>query len=46
MLVKKDSHQKGHSIEEFLYDESVNWKDNPEENPTTHFDFRTEVIVL
>lgn len=34
--------KRGQSIDELLYDESVNWQDNPDEDPTTHFDFRVE----
>lgn len=34
--------KRGDSIDELLYDESVNWEDDPEEDPTTHFEFRTE----
>lgn len=29
-----------------LYDESVNWEGGPEEDPTTHYEFRTEVQEL
>lgn len=36
----------GESIDELLYDESVNWEDDPEEDPTTHFEFRTEIQSL
>lgn len=38
--------KRGDSVEEMLYDESVNWDDNPEEDPTTHFEFRTEAQEL
>ena len=38
--------KRGESIDELLYDESVNWEDNPEEDPTTHFEFRTEIQHL
>ncbi len=34
--------KRGKSVDELLYDESVNWEDDPEEDPTTHFEFRTE----
>lgn len=34
--------KRGKSVNELLYDESVNWEDDPEEDPTTHFEFRTE----
>lgn len=36
----------GDSIGDLLYDESVNWEDNPEEDPSTHFEFRTEAQEL
>lgn len=36
----------GENIDTLLYDESVNWEDDPEEDPTTHFDFRTEAQSL
>ncbi len=35
--------KRGESIDELLYDESVNWEDDPEEDPTTHFEFHTEI---
>ena len=38
--------KRGDSIDELLYDESVNWEDDPEEDPTTHFEFRTETQEL
>ena len=38
--------KKGKSINTLLYDESVNWEDDPEEDPTTHFEFRTEMQEL
>ena len=38
--------KRGESIDELLYDESVNWEDDPEEDPTTHFEFRTEIQHL
>lgn len=38
--------KRGESIDELLYDESVNWEDNPEEDPTTHFEFHTEIQHL
>lgn len=38
--------KQGGKIEELLYDESVNWEDDPEEDPTTHFEFRTETQEL
>lgn len=36
----------GESIEVLLYDESVNWEDDPDEDPSTHFEFRTEMQLL
>ena len=38
--------KRGDSIDALLYDESVNWEDDPEEDPTTHFEFRTETQEL
>ena len=38
--------KQGDRIEDLLYDDSVNWEDDPEEDPTTHFEFRTELIEL
>lgn len=38
--------KRGKSIDELLYDESVNWEDDLEEDPTTHFKFRTEIQPL
>lgn len=38
--------KQGRKIEELLYDESVNWEDDPEEDPTTHFEFHTEMQEL
>ena len=38
--------KRGESIDELLYDESINWEDDPEEDPTTHFEFRTEIQSL
>ena len=42
MIVLKN----GERIEDLLYDESVNWEDDPEEDPTTHFEFCTELQSL
>ena len=36
----------GNAISELLYDESVNWEDDPEEDPTTHFEFCIETQEL
>jgi len=38
--------KQGDDIEELLYNEPVNWEDDPEEYPSTHFEFRTEVEKL
>ncbi|MGN0078981.1 MAG: hypothetical protein ACI36T_00390 [Eggerthellaceae bacterium] len=38
--------KRGESIDELLYDESINWEDDPEEDPTTHFEFCTEFQSL
>ena len=38
--------KRGYSISDLLYDESVNWQDDPGEDPTTHFEFHTESSPL
>ena len=38
--------KRGQSIDDLLYDESVNWQDNPDEDPTTHFEFRVEIQTI
>lgn len=38
--------KRGERIGDLLYDESVNWEDDPEEDPSTHFEFRTETQDL
>lgn len=39
--------KRAHSIGRLLYDEPVNWGgDNPEEDPSTHFEFHTETDIL
>jgi hypothetical protein len=38
--------KRGDSVDELLYDESVNWEDDPEEDPMTHFEFCTETQEL
>lgn len=38
--------KKGTRIDEILYDESVNWEDDPEEDPSTHFEFHCETQSL
>ena len=38
--------KRGKSVEELLYDESINWEDDPEEDPTTRFEFQTEIQHL
>lgn len=35
--------KRGANAHELLYDDSVNWEDNPEEDPGTHFEFSTEL---
>lgn len=42
MIVLKN----GERIEDLLYDESVNWEDDRDEDPSTHFEFRTEIQSL
>ena len=42
MIVMK----RGERIDELLYDEAVNWEGDPEEDPSTHFEFRTEITEL
>lgn len=34
------------SIEGQIYDDSVNWEDNPEEDPSTHYSFKMETVTL
>lgn len=38
--------KRGEEIKDLLYDESVNWEDDPEEDPTTHFELHTETQEL
>lgn len=38
--------KRGESIDELLYNESINWEDDPDEDPSTHFEFRTEIQSL
>lgn len=38
--------KQGVDMDTLLYDESVNWEDNPEEDPTTHYDFNIKRISL
>lgn len=38
--------KRGGDLEKTLYDESVNWEDDPEEDPTTHYKFRMETQAL
>ena len=38
--------KRGSCIDELLYDESVNWEDDPEEDPSTHFEFHIEIQDL
>ena len=36
--------KRGIRVDDLLYDEFVNWEDDLEEDPSTHFEFRTEYI--
>ncbi len=38
--------KKGERIDGLLYDESVNWEDDLEEDPSTHFEFHAEMQEL
>lgn len=38
--------KKGRGIDELLYDDSANWENDPGEDPSTHFEFRTETQHL
>lgn len=38
--------KRGRTIEELLYVDSVNWQDDPEEYPSVHFEFQTEIIEV
>lgn len=38
--------KQGKNAEALLYDESINWEDDPEEDPTTHYEFSTIEQVL
>lgn len=38
--------KRGEKLDELLYDESINWEDDPEEDPTTHFEFHTETKFM
>ena len=38
--------KKGERIDGLLYDESVNWEDDLEEDPSTHFEFHAETQEL
>lgn len=38
--------KRGRNINELLYDESINWEDDPDEDPTTHFKFHIEIEEL
>jgi hypothetical protein len=41
IVIKRGSEMGG-----LLYDDSVNWEDDPEEDPTTHFEFHSETQEL
>lgn len=38
--------KQGENAGALVYDESINWEDNPEEDPTTHYEFSTVEQVL
>ncbi len=38
--------KRGKSIDGLIYDESQNWEDDPEEDPSTHYEFRTEIVSV
>lgn len=38
--------KRGDAIGPLLYDDSVNWEDDPDEDPATHFEFHVECRVL
>lgn len=38
--------KQGENAGALVYDESINWEDNPEEDPTTHYEFSTVERVL
>ena len=38
--------KQGKDAEDLIYDESVNWEDDPEEDPSTHFEFSTAIQTV
>lgn len=38
--------KQGANLDGLLYDESVNWEDNLDEDPSTHFEFHIEVVDM
>ena len=38
--------KQGKDAENLIYDESVNWEDNPDEDPSTHFEFSTAMQTV
>lgn len=38
--------KRGSCAEDLLYDDSVNWEDSPDEDPSTHFEFHVEKVEL
>ena len=38
--------KRGTSLEGLIYDDAKNWEDDPEEQPTTHYEVRTERLRL
>ncbi len=38
--------KQGDDVGALLYDDSQNWEDDPEEDPSTHYDFSTEIVAV
>ena len=38
--------KQGKDAENLIYDESVNWEDDPDEDPSTHFEFSTAMQMV
>jgi hypothetical protein len=38
--------KRGDGIDGLLYDDSASWEDRPDEDPTTHYEFLTEMQEL
>jgi hypothetical protein len=38
--------KRGSTLDGLIYDESKNWEDDPDEDPTTHYEFRLESYEL